>query len=131
MIRSNGDTVSPVPVGRTHENPAVHRVTLRSPEGHEVDLTVAENRTILDAATEAGLLLPAMCCQGWCLTCAGRLLEGEVDHALALRYYEADREAGYVLLCTARPRTDCVILTHQKSNMAEWRDTHRLPAPGG
>lgn len=104
---------------------------LRTPEGREVDLLVAEDETILDAATEAGLPLPAMCCQGWCISCAGRLLEGRVDHSLARRYYELDREAGYVLLCTARPRADCLILTHQKANMADWRALHSLPAPRG
>lgn len=58
-----------------------------------------------------GLVLPFGCRYGACLTCAPSLIEGAVDQsggrALALRTHHV--EDGYVLLCVARPRADCVI----------------------
>ncbi|BAS29334.1 ferredoxin [Limnochorda pilosa] len=92
-------------------------------------LEVAEDQFILDRALQAGLDLPHTCLQGWCTTCAGRILEGEVDPSAALRYYREDREAGYVLLCTARPRGPLRIQTHQKEALRANRRKHRLPAP--
>jgi len=113
------------------ETASTYHITLRDPDGWTFEIDCAADQTILDAVIEAGLRLPEMCSQGWCLTCAGRLLKGKVDHSLARRYFEQDEAGGYVLLCTARPLADCVILTHQKTNMVLWRTEHSLPAPRG
>jgi ferredoxin len=75
------------------------------------------------------LRLPSICHQGRCLTCAAKLLKGEVDQAAAVSYFEADRAAGFTLLCTARPRTDLVIETHQQDAMRKHRQAEGLPAP--
>jgi ferredoxin len=41
----------------------------------------SEDEHIWDAADDDdGIALPAICHQGRCLTCAGRLLEGMVEH---------------------------------------------------
>lgn len=108
-----------------------HTVTLRLPDDREVRLAVASDQTVLDAALRAGIDLPNTCCQGWCITCAARLVSGRVEHPHALRYYPQDAEGGYVLLCTAQPRSDCLIVTHQKQALKAWRDRHNLPAPAG
>ncbi|MEW6754471.1 MAG: 2Fe-2S iron-sulfur cluster-binding protein [Candidatus Latescibacterota bacterium] len=97
----------------------------------QVTLQVWEDQYILDAGWQAGLDLPASCLQGWCLTCAGRLLRGEVDQQDARRYYPADREAGFVLLCTARPRSPLRIATHQKEACRAHRRSLGLPTPLG
>ena len=94
-------------------------------------MKVAEGQTILDAGLRAGIDLPNSCCQGWCLTCAAKLISGLVEHPHARRYYTTDAEAGYVLLCTAEPRSACTILTHQKQQMRDFRQAHGLPTPGG
>src|ERR1043166_4880831 len=92
---------------------------------------------IWDAAFAAGIELPALCHQGYCLTCAGKIetnnpgnesvetevnqgvrlvhfrlnnpgnesVETEVDQSDSLVYFPQDRQAGYVLLCTAKPRS--------------------------
>jgi ferredoxin len=60
---------------------------------------------LLDALRQAGLDLPSSCLQGWCLTCAERLLDGEVDQTDAVRYFPEDRAAGFALLCSAKPRS--------------------------
>lgn len=86
---------------------------------------------ILDAARRAGLDLPSACEIGWDLACACRVLEGSFDNSDARRYYPEDAEAGFALICTARPRSDLVICTHQREAMREHRTALGLPAPRG
>jgi ferredoxin len=95
---------------------ATWTVTIRVPDDSSLDtagetheLRVSEDEYILAAARASGLWLPADCQQGWCITCASKLVEGEIDQSDARRYYEEDREAGFALICTARPRSDVVI----------------------
>jgi ferredoxin len=109
---------------------ATYQVTFITPE-REVRREVADDQYLLDAANEAGLELPFMCLQGWCTTCAGRVLEGRVDQSEARRLYPEDEAAGFVLLCSAFPRSDLRILTHQREAMREHRRAHDLPAPRG
>ncbi len=106
-------------------------VELVFPDGETVRLQVGANESVWDAATRAGIRLPSMCLQGWCTTCAGRVLEGEFDPAEALRYYPEDKQAGFILLCTARPRSAMRIQTHQRDAMRAHRRRRGLPAPRG
>jgi ferredoxin len=86
---------------------------------------------ILDAARRQGLELPSSCEQGWDLACAVRVLSGEWDNGDARRYYGQDAQAGFALICTAKPRSDLRLRTHQRAAMQEHRRAHRLPAPRG
>lgn len=97
--------------------------------GETVELEVDEDEYLLWAAREAGVWLPADCRQGWCCTCAVRLLEGEVDNSDARRYYESDREAGFVLACTAKPRSDVHVEAEAYEELLRERAAHDLP-PG-
>jgi len=109
---------------------ASYPVTFVTPAG-DVSVKVADDQYLLEAAAAAGLELPFMCLQGWCTTCAGRLLEGRVDQSEARRYYPQDEAAGYVLLCSAFPRSPIRVLTHQKEEMRAHRRAQGLPAPRG
>src|SRR5262249_38699282 len=109
---------------------ATYQVTFIT-NGVEKQVAVPEDQYLLDAAINAGLDLPYMCLQGWCTTCAGRILQGKVDQSEALRYYPEDEARGFVLLCSAYPRSDLRILTHQKVQMREPRRSMGLPAPRG
>lgn len=85
---------------------------------------------IWDAALCAGIVLPALCHQGRCLTCAGRIENGgQADQSDSVSYYPEDHDAGFVLLCTAKPRTSLVIRTHQAEEMRNYRRRKKLPAP--
>ncbi len=79
------------------------------PSGHR--FAVEEGETVLEAALRQGFALSYSCRNGACGSCKVRLLAGEVEHGryepLALE--EAQRRAGWVLLCQARARTDLVI----------------------
>ena len=108
----------------------IYQVTLTDGTA-DVTINVAEDEYIWDAAQRFGLDLPSSCLIGWCVTCAGHLLSGEVDQSDAYRYYPADREAGFTLLCTARPRGALRILTHQKEACRQNRQRLGLPTPLG
>jgi ferredoxin len=104
------------------------RIVLETPEGRRtIDCT--EDEFVWNAAARAGVPLPAICRQGRCLTCAARLVEGEVDQTAASSYFPQDREAGFVLLCTARPRSDLIVVTHRQGEMRAHRLALGLPAP--
>jgi ferredoxin len=120
----------------THSSNETWIVTLVIPDGSSldaagetVDLEVAEDETVLAAARSAGVWLPADCQQGWCTTCAARLVDGDVVHPNARRYYDEDREAGYVLPCTAKPRADTTLVVDQYDAFLEVRAAHDRP-PG-
>ncbi len=103
-------------------------VSLETPEG-ERSFPCNQDEFIWDAAAHHGITLPAICHQGRCLTCAGRLLRGSVDQSSANSFFPEDREAGFVLLCTAKPRSDLRIRTHEQWRMRQHRAKLGLPAP--
>jgi ferredoxin len=110
--------------------PEVFQVTLLLPNGDETTIPVAREEHIWDAAFAAGINLPALCHQGYCLTCAARLVgSGEVDQSDSLVYYPEDREAGFVLPCTGKPRSNLKLRTHQAKEMREFRKQRKLLAP--
>jgi ferredoxin len=86
---------------------------------------------ILDAARRHGLKLPSSCEQGWDLACAVQVLSGTWDNGDARRYYPEDEQGGFALICTAKPRSDLRLRTHQRHAMQEHRHAHGLPAPRG
>ncbi|WP_440006558.1 2Fe-2S iron-sulfur cluster-binding protein [Halomicrococcus sp. SG-WS-1] len=87
-----------------------HRVELVWRDGRERAIRARADEPVLAAAESVGVALPFGCRTGACGTCTGRLLVGELDHAREPRALkDRHREAGYVLLCIAEPRTDCSI----------------------
>jgi ferredoxin len=97
--------------------------------GETYDFEVGADETILAAARSAGVWLPADCQQGWCTTCAARLVDGDVAHPNARRYFDEDDEAGYILPCTAKPRTDTTVVVDQYDDFLEFRAANDRP-PG-
>ncbi|MBL8533689.1 MAG: CDP-6-deoxy-delta-3,4-glucoseen reductase [Betaproteobacteria bacterium] len=84
------------------------RVTIQK-SGHSFD--VAEGETILAAALAAGLTLPYGCRNGACGSCKCKIVGGSVDHGNHQPYTltDGEKQAGYTLLCCARPQGDVVI----------------------
>ncbi|HET8667154.1 MAG TPA: 2Fe-2S iron-sulfur cluster-binding protein [Terriglobales bacterium] len=104
-------------------------VTLVTPTG-ERDIRVASDEHIWDAAYAQGIKLPALCHQGWCLTCAAHMEgPGETDQSDSVAYFPEDRKAGFALLCTGKPRSDLRLRTHQAVEMRRHRLRSHLPAP--
>jgi len=82
------------------------KVTLRT---ENIVLEVGEDEPIYDAALAAGIQLPIACKYGGCITCAAKLISGKVRQPNATALNKRQAKAGYILLCVARPKTDCVI----------------------
>jgi ferredoxin len=114
--------------GENARSSTVFRVILEMPEGlHTIECRGDEY--IWNAAARSGVQLPAICRQGRCLTCAGKLISGAVDQNDADSYFPADEAAGFVLPCRAKPLSDLRIWTHQEWEMRRHRVAHGLPAP--
>ena len=54
-----------------------------------------------------GLDLPYGCQYGGCITCAAKLIYGEVDQRSQVALNNRQINNGYVILCVARAKTDC------------------------
>jgi ring-1,2-phenylacetyl-CoA epoxidase subunit PaaE len=65
-------------------------------------------QTILAAGQAAGVELPYSCEAGMCCTCRCRLVTGEVDMDANYSLEPWEMEAGFILSCQARPKTDNV-----------------------
>lgn len=74
-----------------------------------VELQVAADEPIYQAALKAGVQLPIGCDYGGCITCAAKLIDGKVRQPGASALNQRQSKAGYILLCVARPKTDCII----------------------
>jgi len=83
-----------------------YRVTLRN---YGVTLDVSEEKSIYEAALSKGIQLPIGCNYGGCITCAAKLIEGKVRQPNATALNKRQSKSGYILLCVARPTTDCII----------------------
>ena len=77
--------------------------------------TCAEDETILDGALRQGIELLYGCRHGRCSTCKYLIEEGEIDVGEVTAYALPDneRDAGWALLCRARPLSDVLIRDHR------------------
>lgn len=95
-----------------------HTIELVSAESVET-VTVEDGQTILEAAEDAGIDVSTSCRAGACTTCAGRLLEGDVDQSRATGLDPGQIDDGYVLLCVSEPTTDCRIRIEVQQELFE------------
>jgi toluene monooxygenase electron transfer component len=80
-------------------------------QGGEFSFECEPTERILYAALRHGLTVPYECATGTCGTCRGRIMQGtaQVDWDAAPGFARLRREKGDVLMCQARPTTDCVL----------------------
>lgn len=89
---------------------------LNESKGIRQTVEVNSDEYILDIVDEkTSLKLPYSCRAGACFDCLGKVIEGKVEQSeKALEFLKPEEsKAGYVLICTCSPRSNCTILTHQ------------------
>ena len=81
-----------------------HRVILSNRDG--ASYSVNGRRPLLEQLREQGVDLPYGCKYGGCITCAAKLLEGNIDQRRQIALNNRQIANGYVILCVARARSD-------------------------
>lgn len=79
-------------------------------KGKRHQLEVAYPVSILDAALAKGIELPYSCKSGMCSTCAGKCVQGKIKMSYNEVLTDREVENGKVLLCTAHPLQNGVIV---------------------
>ena len=82
---------------------------------------------LLTELESRGLSLPYGCRYGGCISCAAKLLSGEVDQRAGVALNGRQLAAGYVLLCVARPLGDCTFEVGVESHDRLYRNPFASP----
>lgn len=83
-----------------------HSITIAN-RGNAV-YEVAGRKPLLDELREQGIDLPYGCRYGGCITCAAKLIDGDIDQRAQVALNNRQINDGYVILCVARARSDCI-----------------------
>lgn len=86
---------------------ATRTITIANRSG--ATYVVEADRPLLDTLTEHGVDLPYGCRYGGCITCAAKVTAGEVDQREQVALNNRQIDNGYVVLCVARPLSDCTL----------------------
>jgi ferredoxin len=98
-------------------------VTLKTPEGDKtLEYDPASDMYLLDFADELENAdefaeLPYACRAGSCSACAGKIVSGTMDTSACSFLTDEQKADGFVLTCTAKPTSDCVIETDKEDDL--------------
>ena len=88
---------------------------------------VDRRKPLLDSLEDQGVSLPYGCRYGGCISCAAKLLAGDVDQRAGVALNCRQLTDGYVLLCVARPLGDCTLDTGVESHDKLYRNPFASP----
>lgn len=100
-------------------------ITLANAGGQSFE--VDGNEPLLHTLEDHGVVLPYGCRYGGCISCAAKLLRGEVDQSDGVALNGRQIAAGYVLLCVARPMSDCTLEVGVESHDKLYRNPFQSP----
>ena len=83
-------------------NTRVITVANRNGVSYQVDA----HRPLLETLREQGVDLPYGCRYGGCITCAAKLIKGQIDQRRQVALNNRQINNGYVLLCVARAKNE-------------------------
>uniref|UniRef100_A0A7S3EJ51 2Fe-2S ferredoxin-type domain-containing protein n=1 Tax=Rhodosorus marinus TaxID=101924 RepID=A0A7S3EJ51_9RHOD len=89
-------------------------------DGEDHTIPVKSDETFLEAIENFGLTVDSSCRAGVCMTCAAKILAGKVDVGEAALADEV-KESGFVLTCSAFPRSEGI-----KLKMQEFEDAYDM-----
>lgn len=103
-----------------------YKVTVH-PSNHQFE--AREDQSILDAALDAGIVLPYSCRSGSCSTCKGKVLSGsfEAGPAPAQILSAEEINEGYTLFCQAHATSD-IDIESREIRMASDIQIRKMPA---
>jgi ferredoxin len=85
----------------------VTRITLANRD--QAVYHVKGRKSLLDELRDQGVDLPYGCRYGGCITCAAKLISGEVEQRAQVALNNRQINDGYIVLCVARAKTDCIM----------------------
>ena len=100
-------------------------ITLANQGGQQFD--VESDTPLLDTLEAHGVSLPYGCRYGGCISCAAKLLDGEVDQSDGVALNGRQMNDGYVLLCVALPESDCTLDVGVESHDTLYRNPFQSP----
>ena len=102
-------------------------VTIKLANRGGASFRVDRQGPLLDALEARGVSLPYGCRYGGCISCAAKLLSGEVDQRAGVALNGRQLADGYVLLCVARPLGDCTFDVGVESHDKLYRNPFASP----
>ena len=100
-------------------------ITLANRCGRTVEVDGEE--PLLQSLEAHGVSLPYGCRYGGCISCAAKLLAGEVDQNEGVALNGRQLSNGYVLLCIARPKSDCTLEVGVEAHDKLYRNPFQSP----
>ena len=85
----------------------VKKITIVNRESKTYE--VSDRKPLLQELRAQGLDLPYGCEYGGCITCAAKLIKGKIVQRSQVALNNRQINDGYVVLCVAKPKTDCEI----------------------
>jgi ferredoxin len=85
----------------------IYTITLANRGG--TTFKVDHRKPLLLSLREQGVDLPYGCKYGGCISCAAKLIGGKVDQKTQVALNNRQINNGYVILCVARPMSDCTL----------------------
>ena len=97
-----------------------HTITIANRDG--AIYSVEARKPLLDTLRDQGVDLPYGCKYGGCITCAAKLIEGNVNQAAQVALNNRQINDGYIILCVARPTSDCTLAIGVESHDRLYRN---------
>src|SRR6202161_2332617 len=114
-------------VPRTYGRRRVDTVDITLANRNGQIFAVDRRKPLRDSLEGQGVCLPYGCRYGGCISCASKMLSGTVDQRTGVALNGRQLADGYVLLCIARPESDCTFDVGVESHDKLYRNPFRGP----